>query len=174
MKIGTWNLCLGLPNKKHYIDHKLNHENIDICALQECEVSPLLDEKHLSLRDYKIELETNNNKKRTGIYIHNRLSYLRRKDLEDQNLHLVIIDVDGVNNLRIISIYRSFTAPSNLTPTDQFKLQIETIKRSIDTCINRTAIVLGDFNLDYRKIYNPNYPFKKLFEFRFKEPELWN
>ena len=166
IKVATWNLCLGLPNKKDYIDHKLNHENIDICALQECEVSPLLDEKHLSLRDYKIELETNNNKKRTGIYIHNRLSYLRRKDLEDENLHLVIIDVDGINNLRIISIYRSFTAPSNLTPTDQFKLQIETIKRSIDTCINRTAIVLGDFNLDYRKIYNPNYPFKKLFEFQ--------
>ena len=165
IKLATWNLCLGLPNKKDYVSHILTHELIDICALQECEVDPLIEEKYLSLKDYKIELEVNDVKKRTGIYIHNRIMYERRKDLEEPNLHLVIIDVNCTTKLRIISVYRSFSTISNITPAEQFKLQIDTIKRSLQTCINRTPIIMGDFNLNYNKIYNPTYSFKTLFEY---------
>ena len=70
-----------------------------------------------------------------------------------------------MNNLRIISVYCSFSSPTNITPTDQFRLQINRIKRSLQTCVDRTPIIVGDFNLDYNKIYNPNYSFRKLFEF---------
>ena len=63
VKIATWNLCLGLLNKKDYVDYKLKEENIDICCLQECEVPPNLDEKTLTLNNFKIELKLNQRKK---------------------------------------------------------------------------------------------------------------
>ena len=69
--LGTWNLCLGLPNKKDYVTHTLKSNNIDICCLQECEVPINLQEKTLTSKDYKIEFETNDFKKRVGIYIRN-------------------------------------------------------------------------------------------------------
>ena len=38
LKIGTWNLCLGLPNKKDIVTNYLNDNKIDLCCLQETEV----------------------------------------------------------------------------------------------------------------------------------------
>ena len=32
IKIGTWNLCLGLPNKKDIVTRYLNENNIAICS----------------------------------------------------------------------------------------------------------------------------------------------
>ena len=46
LKVASWNVCLGLTNKKDFIIHEITKEQIDICCLQECEVSCTLDEKH--------------------------------------------------------------------------------------------------------------------------------
>ena len=67
LKLASWNLCLGLANKKDYIAHTLRQENIDICGLQECEVNSIVEEKHLTIgdyHDYHLELEDNNQKRR--------------------------------------------------------------------------------------------------------------
>ena len=37
-KFGTWNLCLGLPNKKDTVTKYLNDNNVSLCCLQETEV----------------------------------------------------------------------------------------------------------------------------------------
>ena len=91
LKVASWNVCLGLTNKKDYIEHKIKEEKIDICCLQECEVPINLDEKMLTFKDYNLELEDNVHKKRTGIYINNKISYTRRRDLEAKNSNIIII-----------------------------------------------------------------------------------
>ena len=163
IKLATWNLCLGLQNKKDYVSHKLNQENIDICCLQECEIPNGLEDKHLTLRDYKIELEDNQRKKRTGILIHNRINYERKRNLEDINTNLVIIDINGAIEYRVVNVYRSFAPERNATPTDNFINQLRIINNAISDSPNRTHIIMGDFNLDFNKIYINSYPFSNLF-----------
>ena len=75
INIGTWNLCLGLTNKKDYIKRKLIEEHLDILCVQECQVDPNMDENILTIRNHKIELENSVYKKRTAIYVHNRVNY---------------------------------------------------------------------------------------------------
>ena len=164
LKLASWNLCLGLANKKDYIAHTLRQENIDICGLQECEVNSIVDEKHLTIGDYHLELEENDQKRRVGVYIKNTVDYVRRKDLETKNFHLVIIDINNVTNYRLITLYRSFASQNNSTPTERFIKQLEIIRNALSNCYNRTPIIIGDFNLDYSKIYNPTYGFRNLFE----------
>ena len=163
IKIASWNLCLGLQNKKDYINHKLNLENIDICCLQECEIPVALEDKHLTLENYKIEIENNQRLKRTGILIHNKINYERKRNLEEINTNIVIIDVNGDHEYRIINLYRSFAPERNATPTENFINQLRIINHAISDSPNKTHIVMGDFNLDYNKIYKNSYPFAHLF-----------
>ena len=44
---------------------------------------------------YALELEQNNEKKRAGFYIRNDISYIRRLDLEINNVHVLVVDVDA-------------------------------------------------------------------------------
>ena len=61
--------------------------------------------------------------------------------------------------LRIINIYRSFNPQNNVSPRDKFKYQIQLIK----TAMTSDTVLLGDFNLDYKRIYVDNYAYKNLF-----------
>ena len=38
LKIGTWNLCLGLINKKDAVTDYLKSKNIAVCCIQETEI----------------------------------------------------------------------------------------------------------------------------------------
>ena len=76
--------------------------------------------------------------------------YKRRKDLETNNCHIVIIDVTSTKPFRNINIYRSFHPP--LQPTFFIK-QLEIIKNAM--CKN--CFVMGDFNLEGGNDLRPNY-----------------
>ena len=54
---GTWNLCLGLTNKKDIVTNTLSQNNIDVCCLQETEVPKDFPESILSCNGFKLELE---------------------------------------------------------------------------------------------------------------------
>ena len=41
IKIATWNLCLGLTNKKDYVSQMITVNKIDICCMQEIDVKKL-------------------------------------------------------------------------------------------------------------------------------------
>ena len=86
MNIATWNLCLGLPNKKDLVCDYLVKNKINACCLQETEIPMNFPEDVLNCNDYVIELEQNTVKKRVGIYIHKDTKYVRRKDLIDTNV----------------------------------------------------------------------------------------
>ncbi len=108
LKIGTWNLCLGLPNKKDIVTDYLKLNNVNVCCLQETEVQADFPESLLSTGGFSLELELNDNKKRAGIYIRNDVKYVRRTDLECKNFHIVICDINTACLVRVICIYRSF------------------------------------------------------------------
>ena len=59
----------------------------------ETEVPIGFPENLLNCGSYNLELEQNTMKKRVGIYLHKDLNYLRRRDLEKEDLHIVIIDI---------------------------------------------------------------------------------
>ena len=68
-KIGTWNLCLGLPNKKDIVTDYLKMNNVSLCCLQETEVQADFSDAVLNTGWYNLELELNDGKRRAGIYI---------------------------------------------------------------------------------------------------------
>ena len=69
------------------IDH-LEQNLIDICALQETEIQNGFPEQILNCRNYRLELEKNDLKKRVGFYVKQDLKYTRRLDLEKDNMHV--------------------------------------------------------------------------------------
>ena len=93
INIATWNLCLGLPNKKETVTDYLVSNNIQVCGLQETEIPLNFPVNVLNFGGYNIELEMNSAKKRVGFYIQSNINYVRRLDLEKENHHVIIIDI---------------------------------------------------------------------------------
>ena len=164
IKIATWNICLGLKNKKDYVYEKLLQENIDICALQEVEVDKAYPHSLLTSKDYTIEIEQASAKARNAFAINKRINYTRRFDLEANDSSIVIIDVDMVSKYRLINIYRSFNPPNGVTQKNAFDGQLSVIKTSLTNCPNRSPIIMGNFNLDMRKKNLNDYSFKNYFK----------
>ena len=73
LNIATWNLCLGLANKKDTVIDYLSANNIHACCLQEMEIPMGFPENILNCCDYTIELEMNSEKKRVSIYVNNKI-----------------------------------------------------------------------------------------------------
>ena len=176
LSIATWIVCLGIANKKDMVTETLNREGIKVCCIQETEIEQGFPEEVLNCNGFVMELEMNDAKKRAGIYVHKNINYKRRRDLEKNNMHVVIIDIIGLEFLRVICVYRSFR-PMDMTPGVFFDSQLEIIKNSV--CKN--CYILGDFNLDARMESRPDYdrklPLARLFEFAVEYINLtvfWN
>ena len=164
VKIATWNVCLGLKNKKDYVYKTIKENDIDICLLQEVEIEPDYNSDLLSEKDYKIEIEKNNFKSRSAIVIKNNISYQRRQDIEGQDLGIVIIDLNGQDKYRIVNLYRSHNPPNNLTQLAFFNSQLNLLETAISTLSNRKLIIAGDFNLNETYRYQTNNNAKLFFE----------
>ena len=162
VKIATWNLCLGLVNKKDYVVNTMNKEKIDICMMQETEIKKDYDVKLLTDRNYKIELEVTTNKSRCATFIKNGIDYERRGDLEGIDNHLVIIDFNVSNPYRAINIYRSFNPPNAKTQLQHFQGQLELVRNAITNLGHRKVVLGGDFNVDYNRIEDLSYRNKQL------------
>ena len=157
-------MCLGLKNKKDYVAEMIRYNNIDICGLQECEVKKDYPLNVLSIKGYNIETETNINKARVCLYINQTLNYSRRKDLEGENLHMVVIDVEAGKKYRIINIYRSFQTNGELNERGRFSEQITKIKVATETAVDNFVVIMGDFNLDEKRKNEDNYRNHRMFE----------
>ena len=164
IKLATWNICLGLKNKKDYIYQVICEEKIDICLLQETEILKDYPIELLSAKNFKIEPEKSVSKARTAIIICDGINYERKREIEKTDSGIVIIDVFTNVNYRIINVYRQFNPPAGITQLQFFKSQLEIISTGIQTAGNKTCIVAGDFNLDESKRFAIDYRFKQLFE----------
>ena len=89
IKVATWNLCLGLANKKELVSQIIKNEQIDICCMQEIDIPLGYNCNLLSFKGYNLITENNNVKSRTGLYIKNGIDYSRRSDLEGLNNGLI-------------------------------------------------------------------------------------
>ena len=69
IKLSTWNICLGLKNKKDYIYQVIDKKEIDVCLLQEVEIDKDYDANLLTNGQFKIEVEKNKIKARAAILI---------------------------------------------------------------------------------------------------------
>ena len=159
MKIGTLNLCLGLRNKKEEVKQIIKENNIDILCIQETELDSDFPVEILTFSGYALEVEKNSSKIRSAIYIKDTISYKRRVDLEHENTHIVIIDINDRIKSRIINIYRAFNPPMGLTQKSLFTKQIETLRNAS----NSNTIIMGDFNLDYNKKNDVTYSHRNYF-----------
>ena len=164
IKIASWNVCLGLKNKKEVIYQEIRDKNIDICLLQEVEITKDYNANLLTSKNYKIEVEDNEIKARCAIIIKDNLEYARRSDLEDINMGIVIVDILGCNQYRLVNIYRSFNPSNGMTPIQFFKAQLSIVKRAVLTANNKKILISGDFNLDDSKRFSLDYRNKLLFE----------
>ena len=164
MKVATWNICLGMKNKKDYIYQVMKEKEIDICLLQEVELEKDYDVNLLTDKEYRVEVETNNIKSRTAILIKDNIEYVRQSVLEDVNSGIVIIDVLGIMQYRVINIYRSFNPPNNISAKQFFEKQIDLLRTAITSIGNKKLIFRGDFNLDDLKRHAIAYRHKSLFE----------
>ena len=161
IKIATLNLCLGLKNKKLDVENLMSENDTNILCLQEVEVEKNFDSEVLKIKNFQFELEANTLKSRTGICISNSVSDRRMRQLEGIDSNLIVIDIVNSRSVkRIINVYRSFNPQGNVNARMKFKCQLELIKHAmIESCV-----VIGDFNIDYTRIYDDNYGRKTLFE----------
>lgn len=160
LKIATWNMCLGLFYKKDYVRHLLHEHKIDILLLQETEITKEIDPLNLQIGGYILELETNDAKRRVGIYIRKNIAYKRRFDKEKENSHIIVLDVGSSAITRIINIYRTFKPQDLVTPREKFKTQL----RTINAALTSSSLIIGDMNLNDEKKYLVDYSHRLLFQ----------
>ena len=113
-----------MPNKKDSILNLLKINGISVCCLQETEIPKNFPEKVLSSGGYNLELETNEEKKRVGVYLRNDIKYERKLDLDKAGMHIIIVDILLNVKIRLINVCRSFRPPNGVTPDEFFKLQL--------------------------------------------------
>ena len=70
--------------------------------MQETEVMKDINHNELKISEYLLELESNTKKSRVGVYISKTINYVRRTDLEGIDSNLIIIDLEGKCNTRIL------------------------------------------------------------------------
>ena len=92
-------------------------------------------------------MEKNSLKSRVGFYIAKTLRYVRRSDLEGTDSNLIIIDIEGSLNTRLINVYRSFAPQNGVSQRDKFKYQLALINTAM---CNVNSILLGDFNVNQK------------------------
>ena len=80
--IATLNLCLGLRNKKEEVKRIILNNDIDIMCLQETEIPRDFPIDMLTFKGYCYESESCLTRSRCGIYVSDKVPYVRRQDLE--------------------------------------------------------------------------------------------
>ena len=165
IRIATWNLCLGLKNKKDYVIETMRNQKVDICCLQEIEIEKNFPLNNLTSREFKFEAEENDIKSRTGIFVRSNINYVRRNDLEGSNNGIIIIDFTTHKHFRLINLYRVFNPQNGRTQIQNFQTQIQMICNAITTDLSKNIIITGDFNLDDSKRYAVNYQNHAMFDF---------
>ena len=128
LKIATLNLCLCLKYEKDLVKTILQKNDIDILLMQEIELKVAYNFELLCIPGYTLECEENDYKRRVGFYIRDSLKYMRCQNLEVQNSHIIIIDLENVHQIkkRIIKIHHSFD-PNGETAKELFNRQLKSV-----------------------------------------------
>ena len=70
LKIGSWNLCLGLFHKKDYVRTLMSTHKLDILNLQEADIPFNVNVSLLGIANYTIEIEKTQSIRRVATYVY--------------------------------------------------------------------------------------------------------
>ena len=164
VKLATWNICLGLANKKDLVSNTILENGIDICVMQEIDIAPGYDSNLLTFNGYNLLTENSNDKQRLGMYIKNGVDYSRKDELEGLGNGLIIVDVKLHTTIRIIGLYRIFNPPGNVTQRGYFTAQLQLVKNAAEQRGDKKLVLLGDFNLNEAMKFNNDYSHKSYYD----------
>ena len=153
LKIATLNWCLGIKNNKELVGQLLLDNQIDVLCMQEIEIEKNYPSGILNLPNYVLEVKENSVKSRVGIYIKNKVKYLRQFEMEGVDSHLMIVDIKAKTSIRLINIYRWFNPQEGISAKAKFLIQLDLISKA---AVPNTFIV-GDFNIDYKRRFDVEY-----------------
>ena len=100
-------------------------------CLQETEIPVYYPIDLLTFRGFNFENENNQFKSRFGIDVSDNIPYLRRNDLESINMHVMIIDINDAQKMRIIYVYQPFNPQNDQTQKDFFDTQLALIQKNV-------------------------------------------
>ena len=80
-------------------------KKIDICCLQEIDISVGYNHELLAFKGYNLLIEKNKVKSRMGMYVKNGINFVRKTELEGEGNGLLIIDVKLESTWRLIGLY---------------------------------------------------------------------
>jgi exonuclease III len=161
LKICSWNLCNGLMNKMEIVRDLLYSSNIDVLLLQETEIPVTTEDELLSIAGYQLEMAIATKTIRTVAYLKSDVRYTRHLETMDRNVLMFELD-DKYSVKQLSGIYRPFKLIDCPNRLEAFKGQIKTITDFIRD--EKSAIIMGDFNLDYRKKDLQNYPQRRIYD----------
>ena len=74
-----------------------------------------------------------------------------------------MIDVKLEVDYRIRNVYRSFSSNDNRSPIERLQKQLDLVTIALNDK-SMTPIIIGDFNLDFNKVYDPFYGHHLLYQ----------
>ena len=152
IRIASWNCCLGLQNKTETVKIILQDYELDILFLQEAEIKNTTPINHLEIIGYTLELSPTYGQKnsRTCCYVKNNLKYTRDNACERNNVEIIVIKVFDT---QIAGLYRPFLLPHHNNEADYMK----DCSDIISSLNSKNILLLGDFNLDFKKVSDQSY-----------------
>jgi exonuclease III len=93
IKICTWNVCLGIFHKMHFVKTAIKENEIDILCIQEAEVKVEDNVNLLQIQGFSLEIEKTSStfSRRTIMYIKDSVSYERLSHLEKEDAHIICV-----------------------------------------------------------------------------------
>jgi len=150
IRIGSWNVCLGMFHKINLIKHHINRDNLDILLINEAEINVNHDHRLLSIKGYDLITPNGRQSTRIAAYVKSNLSYtVNNSDNKNDSISITI------DELKILGIYRGFKLGEHLNATEQIL--------SLGNEISDHDVIIGDINLDYNKLGVESYRFSGLY-----------
>jgi len=87
--------------------------------------------------------------------------YKRCNEFFDKDFEIIALEF---KDFVLISYYRTFKIPPGYTHLSHLFKAVEIFEKLILKSFNKKVIILGDFNLDYAKLNDPNYSKSNYFE----------
>lgn len=150
----------GIRNKLDSVSAELS--NYDVICISETKLNSTIQTQDLEINGFKIPIRKDRQINSGGgliIFIKNNLSYMRRNDLESDNVENIWIEVNSLKNNFLVGL---FYRPPN-SGVDYWDLFEENIELASEK--NSDIVILGDLNQDMIQLDNNSHICKIMSKF---------
>jgi len=152
IKIMFWNCSNGISRKLSVVKSLIKQFEPHLFFVTEAEIkeNSNKDYKFYTIRDYDFHLSQTISlgKSRTICYSLKSLNCKRRKDLENPEQEIIVIDV---LKLRVVGVYMPFTQQTDQTRNESFQALLLNLRSLTANNNDRDLICGGDYNVDWQK-----------------------